>query len=167
MGDGNTQSILEFLRVLAELSLRALFLDKYSKDEKLVQIAVNPSQINTENDINRFYVFPFNETVTNVEPPIKSSIEMDQIKRMLKIHIDRYRKKILSLRTVEEVEGINPQKLMTQILEQKQLASTLQSKVNKSIYSENRAFDRRVILDKNEQIWKEIMSIPCNFIDQD
>jgi hypothetical protein len=39
------------------------------------------------------------------------------------------------LRTVEEVEGINPQQLMSQILEQKQLANTLQNKVSKSIYS--------------------------------
>lgn len=35
---------------------------------------------------------------------------------------------------------------MSQILEQKQLWQALTTKVNKSIYSENRAFDRRVIL---------------------
>lgn len=56
---------------------------------------------------------------------------------------------------------------MSQILEQKQLATTLQSKVNKSIYSENRAFDRRVILDKNAEIWKEIANLPCNFISEE
>lgn len=55
---------------------------------------------------------------------------------------------------------------MSQILEQKQLAQTLSSKVNKAIYSENRAFDRRVILDKNEQIWKELNSIQTNFIEE-
>ena len=54
---------------------------------------------------------------------------------MYKLYINRYRQKILSLRTAEDVEGINPQALMTQIVEQKQLAHTLQSKVNKSIYS--------------------------------
>jgi len=51
------------------------------------------------------------------------------------VHIDNYRKKLLALRTVDETEAINPQTLMTTILEQKQLASTLQSKVSKSIYS--------------------------------
>jgi hypothetical protein len=43
---------------------------------------------------------------------------------------------------------------MSQMLEQKQLSNTLLSKVNKSIYSENRAFDRRVVLDRNAQVWK-------------
>ena len=56
---------------------------------------------------------------------------------------------------------------MSMILDQKQIANTLQNKVSKNIFSENRAFDRRVILDKNTQIWKEIMSIPCNFINQE
>ena len=56
---------------------------------------------------------------------------------------------------------------MSQIVEQKQLQSTLQNKVNKSIFSENRSFDRKVILDKNAEIWKELMTIPCNFIDQE
>lgn len=61
-------------------------------------------------------MFPFNESATSVEPPIKSQVEADAIKNTLKVYIDRYRKQILSLRTVDEVEGINPQALMSQIL---------------------------------------------------
>lgn len=54
---------------------------------------------------------------------------------MFKIHIENYRKKILTLRTIDETDSINPQALMSQILEQKQLANTLQNKVSRSIYS--------------------------------
>ena len=60
MGEGTSQSIIEFLRILAELSLRALYIEKYSKEDRLIQIAVNSgAQLSSENDINRFYVFPF------------------------------------------------------------------------------------------------------------
>lgn len=57
--------MLEFLRIISELSLRAVYLRKYSKTDRLVQIAVNQYTTNNdqlknpENDINKFYVFPF------------------------------------------------------------------------------------------------------------
>ena len=60
MGEGSGQSIVDFLRIFSELSLRALYIEKYSKKERLIQIAVNKGEISSENDINRFYVFPFN-----------------------------------------------------------------------------------------------------------
>lgn len=54
---------------------------------------------------------------------------------------------------------------MSELMQQKQLGETLTHKVNKVIYSENRAFDRRVILEKNAQIWKELEELECNFVD--
>lgn len=50
---------------------------------------------------------------------------------------------------------------MTRLIEQRQIATTLTGKVNSLVFSENRAFDRRIIIDKHRQLWKEINSIKC------
>lgn len=48
-------------------------MQKYSKDEKLIQLEINQGPYSFgENDINKFYAFPFCETSTSVEPPIQS-----------------------------------------------------------------------------------------------
>ena len=61
------------------------------------------------------------------------------------------------------MEIINPQQLMSQLLEQRQIASTLTSKVSQAVFSENRAFDRRVIIDRHRQLWKEINGLSCAY----
>jgi hypothetical protein len=158
-GDPTSEAVLQFLRVLTELALRALYLEKYSKEERLVQVSLTDS---ADGDLNSFYPFPFCESATNVEPPLKGH-ELEAARQILRLHIDRYRQKILSLQAESEGEAINPQQLMSQLMEQRQIANTLTSKVSSALFTENRAFDRRVIIDKHRQLWKEISAISCPY----
>ena len=84
---------MQFLRVLTELALRSLYIDKYSKEERLIQIGLSDSP---EGDLNSFYPFPFCECTTNVEPPLKGE-ELQAVKKIYRTYIDRYRQKILQL----------------------------------------------------------------------
>jgi hypothetical protein len=52
---------------------------------------------------------------------------------------------------------------MSHLLEQRQISSTLTSKISNAVFSENRAFDRRVIIDKSRQVWKEINALSCAY----
>jgi hypothetical protein len=97
MGETPPAALLEFLRIFAELSLRAVYIDKYSKRDRLIQVGLGTGQ--GENDVSKFYLFPFCESSTAVEPPIKDPEELEAIKQIFLVHIERYRKKILSLRT--------------------------------------------------------------------
>ena len=101
-----------------------------------MQLQVNECSLSFgENDINRFYTFPFCDTATTVDPPITSQVQINTLKQLYKAYIERYRKKILSLRCTDQSELINPQKLMSELMEQRQLADTLSNKVNKVVYS--------------------------------
>jgi len=42
---------------------------------------------------------------------------------------------------------------MSNLVEQKQLADTLNKKIPKSVLSDNRAFDRRKLIDKSRYVW--------------
>ncbi len=66
-GDPTNEAVIQFLRVLTEMALRAVYLDKYSKEERLIQIGLTET---ADNDINSFYPFPFCDSTTNVEPPL-------------------------------------------------------------------------------------------------
>ena len=52
---------------------------------------------------------------------------------------------------------------MSQLMEQRQIGATLTTKISNALFSENRAFDRRVIIDKHRQLWKEINSLSCPY----
>ena len=76
--DAPVPVVEEFLRALTELALRTLYIERFSKEQSLVQIDVNEgfkANENNKNDINRFYVFPFVPTVatTVTEPPMAAS----------------------------------------------------------------------------------------------
>jgi hypothetical protein len=75
------------------MALRACYLEKYSKNERLIQISLADT---TDGDLNSFYPFPFCQSTTSVDPPLKGE-ELDSIKQIYKVHISRYRQKILSL----------------------------------------------------------------------
>lgn len=99
-------------------------MEKYSKNERLIQLAVNSLAESFDNDINKFYVYPFVPTAVVSESPLKSHEEVQRLKKIYSIYIERYRKKILSLKTVNESEDevINAQTLMEKLIEQKQLS---------------------------------------------
>jgi hypothetical protein len=68
-----------------------------------------------------------------------------------------YRKKILSLANkYPKEELISCQELMANLVEEKQMAETLSKKIPKSVLSENRAFDRRKLIDKSRYVWDKL-----------
>lgn len=55
---------------------------------------------------------------------------------------------------------------MASLVEEKQLAETLTKKIPKSVLSENRAFDRRKIIDKSRYVWNKLRTVSCFFVDR-
>lgn len=42
-GDATNEAVLQFLRVITELALRSVYIDRYSKKERLIQIGLSDS----------------------------------------------------------------------------------------------------------------------------
>lgn len=61
LGDTSTSTVVEFLRILSELALRASYIELYSKNNRLIQVSFGREDTNEYQDINRFYPYPFVE----------------------------------------------------------------------------------------------------------
>lgn len=156
MGDTTVNAIVEFLRFLSQMALRYDYINKYSHKERLIQIACNSSYIGNENNINKFYIHPF--VPNSISTFEHSSVNIGLLLQVYHDYLKIYFRKLVKLRTrsVTPVLADLYQKTMKDFIQQKQLSESVSRKIPQALLSENRAFDRRRLIDRNQEIWAEL-----------